>query len=80
MATFNQNMQVVADKLVIVAEKLTAINTSLETIAGAIADGKITVDPALVEAVQALAFNGIDFDLGDLIIRLTGKTPIIEGI
>jgi hypothetical protein len=34
----------------------------------------------LTDAVDALAYNGTEFDLGDLIIRFTGKTPIITGI
>lgn len=80
MASFGANIQTVADNLVIVADKLTAINTSLQTIAGSIQGGQLTVDPALIEAIQSLAYNGTEFDLGDLIIRLTGKTPIITGI
>jgi hypothetical protein len=72
MATFNANVQIIADKL-------TAINTSLETIAGAIADGKITVDPALIAAVKDLQFNSEVLDLGEIRLVFNGKSLTIEG-
>ena len=79
MSTFNANIQVIADKLVIVADKLTAINTSLQTIAGAVADGKLIVDPALTAAIQDLQFNSEILDLGDIRLVFSGKTFTIEG-
>jgi uncharacterized phage infection (PIP) family protein YhgE len=80
MATFGENIQTVADKLNIVADKLTAINTSLETIAGAIADGKLIVDPALTEAIKDLQFNSEMLDLGEIRLVFNGKALTIEGV
>jgi hypothetical protein len=71
MATFSENMTVIA-------EKLTGINSSLQTIAGAIGEGKLTIDPDLIAAVQDLKFNGQEIDFGTFRLRFDGKTASIN--
>jgi hypothetical protein len=67
MATFGANINTIA-------EKLTDINVSLQTIAGAIQGGKITIDLTGVEqALRDLQFNGMLFKVGNRSIYFDGK-------
>jgi len=71
MPTFGENLTTIADKL-------TEINTSLQTISAAIQSGTLTIDPALIEAIKDLQFNGETFDLGEAKIVCQGRTFSIE--
>lgn len=71
MANFGANIQIIADKL-------TEINTSLQTISAAIQSGTLTIDPELIDAINSLAFNGEVLDLGEAKIVCQGKAFSIE--
>lgn len=60
-----------------ITEKLTTISTSLETIAGAINGGTLKADPALIDAISALQFNAEELYLGDIAVKLTGRSLTI---
>lgn len=73
MPTFGEN-------ITIIAEKLTDINISLQTIAGAIQGGKITIDLTGVEqALRDLQFNDVAVRFGNLEFRLSGKFSSVRG-
>lgn len=72
MATFAENITVIA-------EKLTNINLSLQTIAGAIQGGKITIDLSGIEqALQDLQFNDVSVRFGNLEFRLSSKFSAVR--
>jgi hypothetical protein len=67
MATFAENITIIADKL-------TEINGSLQTIAGAVQGGNITIDLSGVEqAIQDLQFNDLTVRFGNLEFLLSSK-------
>lgn len=67
-------MATIAENIQVVAEKLTDINVSLQTIANAIQGGKVTMDLSGVEqALKDLQFNNITFTFGNTKISFDGK-------
>jgi len=60
-----------------ITEKLTAIDTSLQTIAEAISGGTLKIDPDLIEAIRSLQFNGEEVHVGDIAVKFTSQSLTI---